>query len=63
MNWRFIISELSIHYMQKKQLETCEIKKACYHEIIMDINEILDHHVNEISVMNEVNEILNKPEP
>lgn len=58
MNYRLLLSEMYIDYVERIDSETNKDKREVYKEIIRDLKLALDIEVNQIALIQEVNNIL-----
>ena len=58
MNYRLLLSEMYIDYVERIDLESNKDKREVYKEIIRDLKLALDIEVNQIALIQEVNNIL-----
>ena len=59
MNYRLLLTEMFIDYVQRMNLETNEAKREVYKEIITDLNLALEIEPNEIAIMQSVKKLIN----
>lgn len=59
MNYRLLLSEMYIDYLERINLETNEDKREVYKEIIRGLNLALDIEPNEISILQNVEKLIN----
>lgn len=60
MNYRLLLSEMFIDYCERFQKEQNLDKKEVYKEVMKDFTLALDIEPNQIQILQDVEEILNK---
>lgn len=58
MNYRLLLSEMYIDYVERIDLETNKDKREVYKEIIRDLKLALDIEPNQIQIIQEVNKLI-----
>lgn len=59
MNYRLLLSEMYIDYVERIDLETNKDKREVYKEIIRDLKLTLDMEPNQIAILQNVEKLIN----
>lgn len=60
MNYRLILSEMYIDYIERLNLESNPDKREVYKEVLRDLNLVLEIEPNQISLMQKVSKLISK---
>ena len=58
MNYRLLLSEMFIDYTERMSAEENTDKRSVYREVIRDLGLALDIEPNQISIIQEVNNLI-----
>ena len=58
MNYRLLLSEMLIDYSERMSTEENTDKRSVYREVIRDLGLALDIEPNQISIIQEVNNLI-----